>query len=449
MSRLRRFSLLSLLGGLLIAPPSSAQLVGGPTALYPGEPADLIDRIVAVVGDSAIYLSEVVDEVQVFLAQGGVEAPRTADGMRSLMGDVLESLVNVELVLQEAAKDSTLQVDQEAVEAQVDQAVSQIRERFPTQVEFQDALAESGLTPTLYREQLRTRLRRDQVQQLFFQRRLPTVAAVAITEDEMRELFEQQRDQMQQRPEELRLEQILLQPTASDAAWDAAERKADSLRTAIMEGADFAETARVHSQDPGSAANGGDLDWFRRGMMVREFEEIAFGLRDGQISFPVKTDFGWHIIKVERSRPGEVKARHILIIPETSPEDIVRTESLADSLAERVRAGDEVEPLHEEFGQADQPASFVIPRNQIATELPPGYEEALSGAGEGDVVGPFQSDLGGRQYMVLIRVAEVREAGEFTFEDFREPIRNRLQQQKRMERLYDQLRSQTHVEIRF
>jgi peptidyl-prolyl cis-trans isomerase SurA len=449
MSSLCRLSLLSLLGGLLIAQPVSAQLTGTPVALYPGEPPDLIDRVVAVVGDSAIYLSEVVDEVQVFLAQGGIEEPRTADGMRALMGEVLETLVNVELVLQEAAKDSTLQSDEEAIEAQVEEAVSQIRSRFPDQVAFQNALAESGLTPTLYREQLRTRLRRDQVQQLFMQRRLPTIAAVAVTEEEMRQLFEQQRDQLQQRPEELRLEQILLQPTASDSAWAVAEAKADSLRTVIVEGADFAETARVHSQDPGSAANGGDLDWFRRGMMVREFEEVAFGLPDGQVSFPVRTDFGWHVIMVERSRPGEVKARHILIIPETSDQDLVRTEELADSLAALVRAGGPVEPLHEEFGQVDQPSSFSIPRDQIAAELPPGYGEALETAVEGDVVGPFTSDLGGRQYLVVIRVAEVREAGEFTFEDFREPIRNRLQQQKRIERLYEQLRSQTHIEIRF
>jgi peptidyl-prolyl cis-trans isomerase SurA len=451
MSFLRTSTLIALAAGLL-AVPLEAQLptpAPSQTQLYPGEPADLIDRVVAIVGDSAIFLSDVVDEVQVYLAQQGVEPPRTADGMRRMMEEALESLVNLELILQEAAKDSTLLTDDAAIEEQVEAAVGQIQQQFPSLVAFQDALAESGLTPTLYREQLRTRIRRTQIQQLFFQRRLPTVPAVAVTEDEMRELFEQQRSQLQQRPEELRLEQILLQPTASDEAWSAAEAKADSLRTAIMEGEDFAEVARVHSQDPGSAANGGDLDWFRRGMMVREFEEVAFGLPDGQVSFPVRTDFGWHIIRVERSRPGEVKARHILIIPETSDQDLVRTQALADSLAERVRAGDPVEPLHEEFGQADQPSTFSIPRNQIASELPPGYGEALATAGEGEVVGPFTSDLGGRQYLVVIRVAEVREAGEFTFEDFREPIRNRIQQEKRMERLVAQLRAGTHIEIRF
>jgi peptidyl-prolyl cis-trans isomerase SurA len=445
---MRRILLLTLLGVGLLPATTTAQ-VGSQTALYPGEEPDIIDRTVAVVGDSVIFLSDVVDELQILLAQQGVEPPRTAEGMRTMMGEVLESLVNVELVLQAAARDSTLQADEAAIEEQIDAAVAQIQGRFPSQQAFQDALREGGLTPALYRDQLRTRLRRDQVQQLFLSRRLPSVPAVAVTEEEMREVFEQQKGQLQQRPEELRLEQILLRPTASDSAWARAEAKADSLRTAILEGADFAEVAREYSDDPGSAANGGDLDWFRRGMMVREFEEVAFGLPDGQVSFPVRTDFGWHIIKVERSRPGEVKARHILLVPEVSDADVTRAEVLADSLAALVRSGEPVEPLHEEFGQADQPSAFSIPRNQVASELPTGYGDALAGAAEGDVVGPFRSTLAGREHLVVIRVADVREAGEFTFEDFRDQIRTTLQQRKRVERLYEQLRAETYVDIRF
>ncbi len=448
MRLIRHTALALLVGGGLLGSPASAQT---PTqaGFYPGEDPDLIDRVVAVVGDSVIFLSEVVDEVQILIAQQAVEAPQTEAGMRTLMEDALESLVNVELVLQAAAKDSTLLPDEVAITEQVDGAVAQIQSQFPTQEAFRDALAEGGLTPNLYREQLRTRIRRSQVQQLFLSRRLPSVPAVAVTEEEMRQLFDQQRGQLQQRPEELGLEQILLRPTASDSAWARAEAKADSLRTLIIDGADFADVARENSDDTGSAANGGDLDWFRRGMMVREFEEVAFGIPDGQVSFPVRTDFGWHIIKVERSRPGEVKARHILIIPETGEDDVARTEALADSLVALVRAGEPVESLHEEFGETDQPASFRIPRSQVAAELPPGYAEALANASEGDVVGPFRTQLGAREHLVILRVAEVREAGEFTYDDFRDQIRATLQQRKRVERLWEQLRADAHVEIRF
>ena len=448
MRSIRRAAAALLLGSAFLGSPVSAQ-TPGQAAFYPGEPPDLIDRVVAVVGDSVIFLSEVVDEVQILIAQQAVEPPRTDAGMRTLMEDALESLVNVELVLQAAAKDSTLLPDEAAITEQVDGAVAQIQEQFPTQEAFRDALAEGGLTPNLYREQLRTRIRRSQVQQLFLARRLPSVPAVAVTEEEMRELFDQQSGQLQQRPEELTLEQILLRPTASPEAWAAAEAEADSLRTAILAGADFADVARENSDDVGSAANGGDLDWFRRGMMVREFEEVAFGLPDGQVSFPVRTGYGWHVIKVERSRPGEVKARHILIIPEAGADDVTRTEALADSLAALVRSGEAVEPLHDEFGESDQPSSFRIPRNQMSSELPPGYGEALATAAEGDVVGPFRAQLGAQEHLVIVRVADVREAGDFTFEDFRDQIRATLQQRKRVERLWEQLRSGTHVEIRF
>lgn len=445
----RRSTPILLLGILsLLASPAAAQAPGQAMA-YPGEPPDLVDRVVAVVGDSVIFLSEVANEVGILASQPGFQAPQDQEAMRELMGEVLESLVNVQLILQEAARDSTLQVDEAAITQQVEAAVAQVQDRFPTPQGFSDALAESGLTPSLYREQLRSRIRRDQIQQLFLARRLPTVSAVAVTEEEMRRVFEAQRGQLQQRPELLTLEQVLIRPGASEEAWAEAKALADSLRAEIVAGADFAALAREYSDDTGTAASGGDLDWFRRGLMVREFEDAAFRLGDGELSEPVRTDFGWHIIRVERQRPGEVKARHILIIPDVMEEDEGRTRALADSLAAEIRAGADVEPIHDEYGQQDQSWTFVIPRNEVAEELPPGYGQALAGAEEGQVVGPFRTSLSSRDHFAIVRVAELREAGEFTFEDVRDQIRNNLQQQKRIERLWEGLRSRTHIEIRF
>lgn len=95
----------------------------------------------------------------------------------------------------------------------------------------------------------------------------------------------------------------------------------------------FASVARNHSQDPGSAARGGDLDWFGRGRMVPEFDEVAFEMEKGEISEPLESQFGYHVIKVddikEENGEKQVKARHILIKPEISGEtkDKVRINS--------------------------------------------------------------------------------------------------------------------------
>ncbi len=97
-------------------------------------------------------------------------------------------------------------------------------------------------------------------------------------------------------------------PEPSDSAKALARAKAEAILDSIRGGADFEEMAKRYSQDPGSAENGGDLGWFRRGQMVREFEDAAFALPDGAVSDVVETEFGYHIIKVERSRGPSAQA---------------------------------------------------------------------------------------------------------------------------------------------
>lgn len=80
------------------------------------------------------------------------------------------------------------------------------------------------------------------------------------------------------------------------------EEKAKDLKAQIDGGADFAELAKANSSDTGSAVNGGDLGWFGAGMMVKPFEDAVVALKPGEVSAPVKSDFGWHIIKLKETR---------------------------------------------------------------------------------------------------------------------------------------------------
>lgn len=434
----------------LVAQPAHGQDMSAPSqSAIPGEPPELVDRVVAVVGDSVVLMSQVVEEMQVVAQQPGVTLPETPEGMRTFLGEILETLVNVQLIIQEATRDSTLLPDEAAVDQQVQTTMDQVRGRFPDPAAYQQALNQMGLTAAEYRDNLRSRVRREQIQRLYLQTRLPSVPAVAVTEAEMREFYDAQRGQLQQRPELLTLEQALLPVAASDSAWAAAEATADSLKAEIDAGADFAELARENSDDQGTAPSGGDLDWFRRGVMVPEFEDAAFRLRDGQVSDPVRSPFGWHVIKVERSRPGEVRARHILITPPVESGDLERVRQLGQELAQRVRDGESALEIHREYGDTAQPSTFTVARNEIRSQLPPGYGQALALSSEGQVAGPFQTTLGGQTFFAVVDVVDIREAGEFTFEDLRDQIRQQIQQRKRIERLWAGLRDRHHVEIRF
>lgn len=135
---------------------------------------------------------------------------------------------------------------------------------------------------------------------------------VAVSEEELRSYYQEHREDFRQpATAEVALVEMTRVPSPADSA--AALERARQLRRQLVEGADFAELAREHSADPGSAASGGDLGWFGRGDMSPEFEEPAFGLEPGEISEPVLTSVGYHIIEVKEKEDDRVHASHILV----------------------------------------------------------------------------------------------------------------------------------------
>jgi peptidyl-prolyl cis-trans isomerase D len=144
---------------------------------------------------------------------------------------------------------------------------------------------------------------------------------VTVSDEEVVRWYEGHKDQYRQ-PEERRASHILIQvpKDATDEQRKAARARIEDLLKQVKQNpADFEKIAKQHSQDPGSAANGGDLGFFGRGMMVKPFEDAAFTLKEGQISEVVESDFGYHIIKVTGA-----KAEHGQTLDEVREE--IRTE---------------------------------------------------------------------------------------------------------------------------
>ncbi len=151
--------------------------------------------------------------------------------------------------------------------------------------------------------------------------------AMTVSDAQVEDYYKTHQDEFSQ-PEEADARHILIRPATDDAAgWAKAEQEAETVyKKATAPGADFAKLAREYSQDPGSKDKGGELGWFPRGRMVKPFEDAAFALKPGQISKPVKTQFGYHIIQLIAVRPAGEQ-------PLAEVKDTIR-EKLAESLAD-------------------------------------------------------------------------------------------------------------------
>jgi peptidyl-prolyl cis-trans isomerase SurA len=238
----------------------------------------------------------------------------------------------------------------------------------------------------------------------------------------------------------------VISPKASDPAKLKAKAQADSIVLELRRGADFATAARRFSQDPGSKDQGGSLNWFRRGVMVPEFERVAFGLKPGVISDPVESPFGYHIIQVERVQPGEVQARHILIVPEIDSVHVDSAKATAEAVRSALVAGASFDSLqrlyHDRSAERDAESVPV-------TKLPEVYGKVIGEADSGTVLPVFtMPGAGGRNQFVVLQVTNRRPEGEIKFEDVRDRIRDQLGQQLAIRRYIDRLRKATYVEIR-
>jgi len=408
---------------------------------------EVVDRLVAIVGDSVVVQTQVEEEIQ-RMRLGGNPVPAPSDPeYEALFRTVLDQYVDRLLVLQAAAKDSLIEPDETTLDERVNDRITQLAQQFGGRPALQQALAEEALTLAEYREILKSEARIEQVQQMFFQLRMRDAPPVEVTEEEMLARFQEGRGQLDQRPKLITFRQVVVAPEPSAEALEAAREKAQALLDRVRAGEDFAELAKEYSDDPGSAELGGDLGWFRRGRMVREFEDAAFELYDGQVSELVKTIFGYHIIKVERYRAGERQARHILTIPEKTEADLDRARAIANDVLQRARAGESMAELFEKYSDPAAPDSVTFAFEQLS-ELPPVYG-ALRTAASDDFIGPLEYEIGpGDKRFAVIHVLEVREAGAYTFEDLRPQLASQLQREKQLERLIAGLRAKTHIEIR-
>ncbi len=209
---------------------------------------------------------------------------------------------------------------------------------------------------------------------------------ISVSDEDIKAYYEQNQARYRQE-EQRRASHILVavESGASEAAREEARKKAQALaEQAKAPNADFAKLARENSQDPGSAGNGGDLDWFGRGMMVKPFEDTAFALKEGEVSEVVPTDYGFHIIKLTGVRPAVVKplaeVRNEIVEEIKQQQAARRFAEAAEQFTNLVyEQSDTLEPAAQKFGlkiqeaqgigRSGQPGNDVLGNPKVAQAL--------------------------------------------------------------------------------
>lgn len=407
-----------------------------------------IDGVVAVVGNQPILHTDVEERLGAMFA--GRPLPSDSATRARLERDVLNSLIDEALLVQQA-KAEKIEVADNEITASVNQQFSKVRAQFPNENEFRTQLRSAGFgTPDEYRRWLMDEARKRLLQQKLFQklRDEQKLAPAPVSAEEVEEFFEANKDQISTLPATVTYREIVITPQPSAQEDSAARAKAESLLVEIRNGGDFAQIAKRESMDPGTKELGGDLGWHRRGEFVNAFDRMYFALPPGQVGPVVKTTFGYHIIKVDRVQPAEVKGRHILIRPTIDSADVARARRLADSVAQLWRNGANYDSLVAKYH--DPAEEKLMPEPFPQDSLPVEYQNAIKGHKAGDILDPFpiEDPTTHIPKFFILELTSVSEAREPTVADYRERIRDQLAQEKGMRRYLDNLRKQTYVAIR-
>lgn len=281
----------------------------------------ILDQVVAVVGQEVILKSDIETQYLQFRMQGYIEGSK-----ESIKCDILRDLIFQKLLLNQAEIDSIV-----VAESQVDQEMDRRFRYFIQQFGSQEKLEEYyDKSVDEFKEEMREVVKNQLIQQNV---QAEIVQNVSITPKEVKAFYKEiPADSLPLINSEYFVAELVKEPEITEAQKLSVKERLLELRTRILKGESFATMAILYSEDPGSAKKGGELGMYGRGELYPEFEDAAFNLKEGEISGIVETEAGFHIIQMIEKQKDFINVRHILLRPKISPIQIEETLTYLDSI---------------------------------------------------------------------------------------------------------------------
>lgn len=262
---------------------------------------EVLDKVVAVVDNQFILLSELEFQTQLLAYQRKLN-PNDPE----LKKAVLNSLIEEKLMLAQAELDS-IKVTEDEVNRQLELQIENFIQQFGSKEKLEQAYNRPlEKIKREIREEIRNNILIQKVQEQKFGR-------LEVSRYEVEQFYKQYKDSIGKVPEEVELAQIFIQAKLSENDKNEIKAKLKTILDSIKAGDDFATFAKRYSEDQATANEGGDLGYVRRGMFFKEFEEVVFTMKEGEISDVIETPIGFHIVQLLDRRGETVRVRHILL----------------------------------------------------------------------------------------------------------------------------------------
>ncbi len=349
----------------------------------------LSDKIVAVVEDEIILLSDLEDAVQLQLVISESREYIDEEELKKMYKDMLEVLINQKIIVAKAQRD-TIVLDSEEV-AETVEAEFESRGRNMTAEQFKEALAQENMTERDFRDKIEklvvdAKLRDEVMYRLS--------ANASVSRKEIQEFKETYKDSL---PDNISISHILIRPGRSLEKKKKIRQRAEEILERARMDEDFEELAKKYSEDPGSSRRGGDLGFFERGKMIKEFEDAAFALSPGEISDIVETQVGYHIVKLEEKDKDKIRARHILFLTQVTQEDNKKALEHMKEIRKRAFDGEDFGELAMQFSDDHENADergFLGYFPTRGDSPSPAFKAAIRKMRLGEISPPVMTELG-------------------------------------------------------
>jgi len=360
-----------------------------------GRAQDSMEGIVAIVGREIVLKSDVDGQMEI-MAQRDPKVSRKDPALRQA---VLDQLINERLIMTKAIEDS-VEVTEDEITQRMEYQLQSLIQQFGSEKRIEDMYGMSmARIRREFRDEIRKRLLVEKMQQKQF-------ADIKATRADVEGFYERYRDSLPSIPERVDLYHIVKYVKPSAEKNKEAEALALRIRDSIVKGGSFSEFARRYSADPMSAANGGDLGTVEKGKFVPSFEAAAFALSPNEISSPVESPFGWHVIQLISKTSTTMTTRHILIRVSQSEADRDSAKAQLLRMKQAVELGDSFEKIAREYSDERETQGFGGAMGQIElSRLPEDMRSAINALKDGSVSDPmpYAADPTKPGYHILYR----------------------------------------------